>query len=145
MKRINWSTPLFAVASLIIGVLLAIGHDQFYMSLDGRQAITKGRKMMGSGYSSQQLNLAVGTTFAFLFKSALTFACLTAFCQIFWRLARSKSASKQRLTLERLDVAYGLVSNLLSLFHLSFWYQHPALCLVAAVSWYVNQEYRDTD
>lgn len=136
-KRMHWFAPCLAIGSFLAGILLAVGHDRFYLSLDGTEAAGSDYNLMGSRYSEQQFNLAIGTTFAFLVRSMLALSISVAFCQLFWRVANLDSDSKRPPTLKRLDLAYSASSNILNIFYLPIWYRYPVLCCVAAASWYV--------
>lgn len=105
----------------------------FYNSLHEER--TRQYNLVGNRVSGQQVNLAIGTTFAFLVRSALALSVSVGFCQFFWMVARQESTSKHYPTLERLDAAYSATSNILNMFHLPLWYRYPLLCSIALVSW----------
>lgn len=137
-KRLHWLAPCLAIGSFLTAVLLAVGHDQFYQSLDGEPTSTNEYNVIGNRFSAQQFNLAIGNTFALLVRSTFALSTSIAFCQIFWRLARRESGSKRPPTLKRLDAAYSAISNIINLFYLPIWCRYPLLFSVAAVSWYVR-------
>jgi hypothetical protein len=63
------SGPLTMIGLPILGVLLAAGHHLFYSSLNDTETPNNFK---------QQLNIAYGTAFAFLAKSALIAAVASA-------------------------------------------------------------------
>jgi hypothetical protein len=133
VKGLHWYAPCLAISCLLAGVLLAAGHDKFYTSLHDER--TSDHRVMRNQFSGQQFNLAIGTTFAFLVRSALALSVSVAFCQLIWRVTRQGPTTKHRPTLERLDAAYSATTNIFNMFHLPLWYRYPLLCSIALVSW----------
>ena len=68
LRKIHWSAPASMIGALIAGVASAIAHHLFYRSLAGTNVAE--RDVLDSGISRQQLNLAIGTTFATWFGSS---------------------------------------------------------------------------
>lgn len=137
-KRLHWLASSLAAGSFLTAVLLAIGHDQFYQYRNGSITSTAEYNLLGNRFSTQQFNLAVGNAFALLVRSAFALSTSIAFCQVFWRLARQESNSRQPPTLKRLDAAYSATSNLFNLFYIPIWCRYPLLFSTAVVSWYVR-------
>lgn len=135
-KGIHWLAPCLAVASFIAGIVAAVGHDQFYLSLDGRRTSSQHEiSAMGAKFSTQQFNLAVGNTLAVVFRSTMCITISVAFCQMFWKIVRQESNSERPPTLKRLDAAQSANSNIFNLFYMPIWLRHPLLYCVAAISW----------
>ena len=129
---IHWLAPTTILLSLAAGVLLAIGHHLFYRSLRGKQVRTRGYEILGSDVSPQQLNLAIGTAFAFLVKAALVTAVSTAYIQLLWRaLLRAARVS----TLGNLDAVFSGLGNIISLSKVWIWWHYPLLFSLAIVAW----------
>ena len=127
-----WQAPATIIASLFMGVMLAIGHHLFYNSLHGRQARTDGYKILGSDISPQQMAVAGGTALAFLVKSALVTALSTAYLQLLWRaLLRKANGSK----LGDLDAAFSGLNNIVSISKIWVWRRLPLLFSLAVVAW----------
>lgn len=126
----HWLAPVSMLAALAGGVVLAGGHHLFYRHLEGRAASTG--NVFGSSISMQQANIAIGTAFAFLVKSALVFAMSIAFAQLFWREARHAVESP---SLARLDSMYSAFDNIVGLCTIPLWLRYPLLVIVAAAAW----------
>ena len=124
-----------AVFFFVLGVLFALGHHLFYRSLVNQTTETDDYTIMGSHYSGQQLNIAVGTAFAFLVKASFVLAASVPYHQLFWRVAKQASAIEDRPTLARLDAAYSGTTNLISFLRLPMWFSYPLMFVVAAIVW----------
>ncbi len=74
MPQIYWITPTLLFGSLLVGTIFALGHHLFYASLDGKAAASalEDHHFLGIELSSQQINTAVGTAFAFLVRACLS-------------------------------------------------------------------------
>ena len=90
----------------------AIGHHLFYQSLTGTLAPDAAYAVFGANFSKQQLNIAVGTAFAFFFKAFLVLALSIAFTQSFWWAARGHTKGKP-VKLGHLDSAYSAADSVL--------------------------------
>ncbi|KAK3636944.1 hypothetical protein LTR56_012604 [Elasticomyces elasticus] len=135
LHNLYWRVPFLMFGSLVVGVLLAIGHHLFYRSLDGKEASQGGYNVLGSKYTGQQVNLAAGTAFAFLVKSFLVLSVSAAFCQSFWRSINGETQREKPPTLEHIDTAYTVSTSIFALFDVRLWYRHPSLILIAALIW----------
>ncbi|KAL8869434.1 MAG: hypothetical protein Q9174_004274, partial [Haloplaca sp. 1 TL-2023] len=136
MPQIHWSAPGLMVASLLVGTLLALGHHLFYDSLDRQPAATtlEDYGVLGMQVSIQQVNTAVGTTFAFLVKACLMLSISIAYFQIFmWSVGTYGKTGTQ---LSHLDVMTSALHDLISLASFKTWLRRPWLWLLAVVAWY---------
>ena len=103
--------------------------------LNGRKVASEDFSILGSNISPQQLNVAIGTAFAFLVKASLVTAVSTAYLQLLWRaLLRSARGS----TLGNLDTAFSGLNNIISLGKVWVWWRLPLLFALAVVAWYVK-------
>ena len=131
-SHIHWQAPTTAVLALVVGILFAIGHHLFYDSLSGRPAPNAGYHILGSDISSQQINIAGGTAFAFLVKASLIAAVAVCYIQLFWRTMAYRSREN---TLESLDTTFSALTNILVLFKVWIWWRFPVLFSLAVASW----------
>lgn len=132
-KVFPWQAPTTIVLALLFGLLFAVGHHLFYKHLDGQKVAAEDLRILGSNISPQQLNVAIGTAFAFLVKASLVTAVSTAYFQLLWRaLLRSASGS----TLGNLDTAFSGLNNIFSLSKVWVWWRLPLLFALAIVAWY---------
>ncbi|KAK8023737.1 hypothetical protein PG993_011803 [Apiospora rasikravindrae] len=132
-----WWTPFLMVASFLVGVMFAVGHHLFYASLDAKPTQGADFVFLGSTYSSQQFNLAVGTAFAFLVKAAFVFSVSIAYIQLFWRQLKYNTEKGRPSTVEHTDSLYSGLESLCSLFNAPVMYKYPVLFLVAAAAWLI--------
>ncbi|CAO1604955.1 hypothetical protein XANCAGTX0491_008495 [Xanthoria calcicola] len=135
MTQFHWSAPGLMVASLIVGIIFALGHHLFYASLDRQPAATtlEDYGILGMHVSVQQLNTAVGTAFAFLVRACLMLSISIAYFQIFvWSVGTRR---KQGSQLAHLDVMTSALNDLVSLASFGTWWQRPWLWLLAVVAW----------
>lgn len=107
-------------ASLCLG----IGHHLFYASLD--------RVPVEDNIFSQQVNVAIGTGFAFLFRACLAIATCTAYWQIFWHTALRKT-----LTISSVDALTGVLGSLLDFSNVRTFFFNPGLTALALLAWLV--------
>lgn len=127
-----WQAPATVIASLYMGLMLAIGHHLLYNSLHGRQARTDGYKILGSDISPQQMAVAGGNAMAILVKAALVTALSTACLQLLWRaLLRKGNGSK----LGDVDAAFSGLNNLVPISKLWVWRRLLLLSSLAVVVW----------
>lgn len=133
-RQIHWLTPVSMVGALLLGGLFAIGHDLFYNNLAGTTVAADSFGLAGAEVSRQQLNLAAGTTLAFLFKSAIVSAVSIAYFQAVWHVVKS---SKREIDISNMDVLLSALGNAISLVSFSTWLKGPLLLLIAIIAWYV--------
>jgi hypothetical protein len=79
---INWQKPIFIWTMLFSGLILALGHHLYYLSLNGTLA---------GDAAKQAWPIRFGTAFAFLVTSCLQAVTTTAIGQHFWSIVRRKS------------------------------------------------------
>ena len=133
LRHIHWLVPAFALGSLVDGILLAVGHHLFYNSLNGTTPSLLVYNFAGSQISGQALNLAIGTTFAFLVRSCLAFAMSLSCVQLAWYTIKRSSRDYTILDIDRVTSA---LSNLLVVLNVFAWIKWPLMLLAALLSWY---------
>lgn len=67
-QQIHWTAPTIIVVALLAALAFAISHHVFYTSLHKQPVETDDRLF------TQQINIAIGTGFAFLFRASLVIA-----------------------------------------------------------------------
>lgn len=132
ISHIHWFAPTSMVASLLAGVLFALGHHLFYHSLVGKSVTGETYELGGSKVSRQQLNTAIGTAFAFLTKASLASAVSLAYLQAVWAVAKRR---KRPLTVGDIDMLLGGLGNALILGNVVAWWKWPLLLLVLLIAW----------
>lgn len=135
MRELQWQATWTMLGSWLIGVLLAVVHDQYYSRLDGREASSGDYRIGAFTYSRQQAHLTAGLAFAVLVKICLVMAASTAFTQLFWEAAKGKS-HKGGISLAKVDTMHQSASNLLAFLKPSGWLSAPGSALVALTIWY---------
>lgn len=122
--------------SFLFGLLLALGHHLFYQSLNNQPTTqTNDYRFFGTHLQGQQLNIAIGTAFAFVIKATLVLAVSIAYYQIIWKYMKEKSEDNEAPTLGRLDVAFSGLNDIISLFTAPVWFHYPLLFLMATTAW----------
>ncbi|KAM0721362.1 hypothetical protein Q7P37_002286 [Cladosporium fusiforme] len=121
------------LVALVSGGLLASAHHLFYDSLQG-ETVPSGRSSLGLGLSKQQMNIAIGTAFAFAVKTCLVVATSTACVQLFWVRVVTSSGD---LRLKNINAAYSVNGNVFRLFYLPGWRRFPILFALAFVAWLI--------
>lgn len=132
-RVIHWVTPTKILGALFLAVALAVGHHCFYAHLSGQLVPSTDYHIAGSTLSRQQANVAIGTAFALLFKSALASAVATSFIQLFWRMLKT---SKKPTLVSDADAVFSLLSNILELFKISVWRLRCILMTSVAVTFW---------
>jgi hypothetical protein len=127
---IHWRAPMAIVASLLAGSLFAIGHHVFYRSQAGNEVRSTNYNVAGITVSPQQVNIAVGTAFAFLVQSCLTTAVAVAYAQVLWTKCIGRPAQ-----LKTLDTIFSAMSNAFQLFRLTAWWNFRLLFMLALIAW----------
>jgi hypothetical protein len=133
LRQIHWLVPASTVGSLIAGILFAIGHHLFYDSLDGKTPSLVMYDLAGSHIPGQALNLAIGTTFAFLVRSCLAFAMSLSYIQLAWYTIKRSSRD---YTIPDIDKVTSALGNVLVVLNVFAWAKWPLMLLVALLSWY---------
>ncbi|RMJ15143.1 hypothetical protein CDV36_005153 [Fusarium kuroshium] len=133
-RQIHWLTPVSMVGALLLGGLFALGHDLFYNNLAGTTVAADSFELAGAEVSRQQLNLAAGTTLAFLFKSSIVSAVSIAYFQAVWHVVKSR---KREIDISNMDVLLSALGNAISLVSFSTWLKGPLLLLIAIIAWLI--------
>jgi hypothetical protein len=89
--------------------------------------------LAGSHISGQALNLAIGTTFAFLVRSCLAFAMPLSYIQLAWYTIKRSSRD---YTIPDIDKVTSALGNVLVVLNDFAWTKWPLMLLVALLSWY---------
>lgn len=134
-QKVHWVAVTTTLGSLIAGLAFMLAHHLFYQSLHGN--VVSDHPPFGFEVSQQQLNVAVGTAFAFLAKACLVIAISVAFVQIFWH-AISAQCMEAAPTLERIDALHSALDNAFEMFNLRLWLMQPLLMTVAGLAWLVD-------
>jgi hypothetical protein len=109
---------------LLAGLAFSIGHHYFYQSLDG-QAIS-------NTTFDQQINIAIGTAFAFLVKASLAIAVGSAYVQYLWHTLR-----RERLKVDHIDSLASLLTSAIDFFNLGALRGHAPLAMLALLAWLI--------
>lgn len=115
------------LATLVAGVVFALGHHVFYDRLDGEE-ISAGDYTMekyNSGITKQQTNTEIGTGLAFAVRTCFVLAVGTAYVQLFWKYFHESSSKS--LDLQSIDMAYSAPRNAFLLAKPSGWRRFPVL------------------
>jgi hypothetical protein len=132
-REVHWLVPVSMVGSLIVSILFAVGHHLFYSSLGGTVPPQSMYRVAGLHISGQALYLAIGTTFAFLTRSCLTFAMALSYTQLAWYAVKRSS---RHPTVSDIDNVTSALRNLLVILNIFAWIKWPLMLLVALLSWY---------
>jgi hypothetical protein len=123
-------------SSLLMAVIVAVGHHLFYSSLAGTTVLgNENQRLLGFQVSSQQINFALGTALAFFNKTCLVLAVSTAYVQVFWQVV--KHTREKQHTLENLDILASGLDDFFALLNM-FWWKHPILMLLVIATWFVG-------
>jgi hypothetical protein len=122
LPRMHWRTPTVIVLAYIAGLAFAISHHIFYASLNG--------KSIDSNLFGQQMNIAIGTTFAVLVRAALVTAVGTVYWQTFW-----EGLLHRPLTIGHVDSLAGALASVLDLLNVRAFRSNPILGILALLSW----------
>ncbi|RGP68681.1 hypothetical protein FSPOR_5151 [Fusarium sporotrichioides] len=115
------STSALMAGSLLLSLLLALGHHFYYDHLDGR---------IVQNQNQQQWFLRAGTALAFLVRAFLSAAVGIAYTQILWRTLRLKS-----VTVRGVNSLFGVVHNAWDFTTWELWTAAPTLAVVAIIAW----------
>ncbi|KAK1238039.1 hypothetical protein MKX08_002618 [Trichoderma sp. CBMAI-0020] len=119
---------------LLFGAAFIIGHHFFYQSLSGKQPpnVVYFSGFAG-GLTGQQVNLAVGSVFAFLVSSALGVVITTAANQALWVAVRTKPSK-----LEVIDNLATATTNIWNMFDFRLWKSSPIRMTLATILWLLS-------
>jgi hypothetical protein len=127
---IHWRAPTAILAALLAGLLFAIEHHVFYDRLRGNQVPTALYSIAGIMVSSQQVNIAAGTAFAFLVQSCLVTAVAIAYTQVLWTTSIGRP-----VRLGALDTIFSALQNPFELFNMAVWWKFRLLFLFVVIAW----------
>ena len=132
MAQIYWKTCTQMFAALVFGILLAVGHHLFYSSLSGKAAATDNYQVLGGqlAVSRQEVEIAIGTSIAFLVKAALALAVSIAYTQVVW-----KAVKRRETSLLTVDTLFSILGSFMSFLSVSVWWKYPLLLLLAITVW----------
>jgi hypothetical protein len=128
LGRIHWRAPATIMLAFVAALCFAIGHHVFYKKLDGRSIDPSDRMF------DQQINGAIGTGFAFLFRASLAIAIGGVYWQVFWGTA---TRERDALTVASLDSLTGLLSSIFNFFDHRTLLGHPDLAALALLAWLI--------
>lgn len=120
--RLHWKAPTFLLVSFVVGAALALGHHFFNQSLDGVPT--------HNSVFQQQVNLGIGTAFAFAVRASLQIAVGVAYVQVFWRVLRSEA-----LTVSNIDTLASLLTSVVGFLSFRSLRRHPVIVFLALLSW----------
>lgn len=133
-ETIHWAAPTIMLASLLTGVLLALGHHLFNAHLQGRPVPAGDYTPFSSlAISKQQFNASMGIAFAFFVRNFLAIAASATYVQVLWHSIQHRRAP----TLADLDWAFAGLDNFLGLFNFRRGRKFPLLIILAIVFWCV--------
>ncbi|OPB40219.1 hypothetical protein A0O28_0002980 [Trichoderma guizhouense] len=122
------------VVMLLFGAAFSIGHHFFYQSLSGKPPPSSVYfSRFGGGLTGQQVNLAVGSVFAFLVNSALGAVITTAADQALWATIRAKT-----LKLGTIDNLATVTTGIWSVFDFRLWRDSPIRMFLATILWLIS-------
>jgi hypothetical protein len=110
---VYWLAPTQILSTFAVAIALAVGHHYFYQHLSGQVAPTWSYTFGHSNMSKRQLNIAIGTAFAFAFKAVLAWALASSYTQLFGRVLKT---SLKVVRVGDADAAFSLLHDLLAFF-----------------------------
>ncbi|UKZ96609.1 uncharacterized protein TrAFT101_011387 [Trichoderma asperellum] len=119
--KISWVVPGLMVGNTICGILMAVGHHLFYMSLDKQTVGTQ---------IQQEWNARIGTGMAFCVKMFLTAAAGFAYVQVLWRTLKAREVK-----LGGIDAMFDVVNNPFSFLSWELWKKGFELVVLAGILW----------
>lgn len=119
--KISWVVPGLIVGNTICGILMAVGHHFFYMSLDMQTVGTQRR---------QEWNGRIGTAMAFCVKMFLTAAASIAYVQVLWRTLKAR-----KVKLGGIDAMFEVINNPLYFLSWELWRKSFDLVVLAGILW----------
>ncbi|KAJ4856067.1 hypothetical protein T069G_09435 [Trichoderma breve] len=122
------------VVMLLFGATFSIGHHFFYQSLSGKPPPSSVYfSHLGGGLTGQQVNLAVGSVFAFLVNSAFGAVITTAADQALWATVRTKT-----LKLGTIDNLATATTGIWSIFDFRLWRESPIRMILVTILWLIS-------
>jgi hypothetical protein len=117
-------TVIIMSASLLLGVLAAVGHHLWYNHWN--------HKVVETASWSQTWIKNFGTAFAFSVKMFLAIVTGTAFVQQFWITVKAKPVA-----LGQVDSMFTVLQSALQFLSLQVWMNNPILAFLAIITWQV--------
>ena len=114
-------TPTVMIFGLLLGISCFIGHNFWYMHLDGT--------LVGNAHIQQQ-NLRVGTTLAVCAQVSLVFSIQRSYEQWLWRELKSYIVS-----FKGIDAACAATQDPAALAHREFWRKAKRASTLALLTW----------
>lgn len=116
--RPRWHPSFGMYSCFLIGMLCAVGHHLYYVSLDGKPA------------EKQTEMLRYGTFLAYAAKAGFSAAVVSAFKQRVWVTVRSRF-----LSISALDAMFSATESMLALLNLEFLTEAKGAFLLAVFAW----------
>lgn len=124
------SSSLWMSSGLLLATLTALAHHVFYSKVNQR---------IVQDLNEQEWFSRIGTGLAFSVKTLLTASAGLAYTQLLWYTLRRNS-----FTLKGLDALFAVVNDVWKFWNWEVWRYSLALVLVAALIWYVYDDYLTT-
>ncbi|KAI9789350.1 MAG: hypothetical protein M1816_006239 [Peltula sp. TS41687] len=120
-SRVYWHAPTTMLATFLLGLLFAIGHDRFYHHYD--------HQPVGSNLE-QKVIVNVGTAFAFMVKMFFAISTATVFAQQIWLSLKRRAES-----IDDIDALFDILGNVLHFGRVTLWARHWGLAMIALITW----------
>jgi hypothetical protein len=117
-------TVIVMLASLLLGVLAAVGHHLWYSHWN--------HQVVETASWSQTWIKNFGTAFAFLVKMFLAVVASTAFVQQFWITLKAKP-----IAIGHVDSMFTVLQSALQFLTVRIWINNPVLAFLAIITWQV--------
>ncbi|BCR91321.1 uncharacterized protein ACHE_70164A [Aspergillus chevalieri] len=126
------SAPILMVSSFLAALAFSIGHHAFYQRLNDKSVLNSSPFSLTKSYhvSDQQVNVSVGTFFAFLVKALLGVAVSTVFDQFAW-----KSIKDHTSRIGSIDDLFSVLKNGFMILNFPLWRHYPVSMLLACIAW----------
>lgn len=122
----HWKVPTSITLAFLAALALAIGHHAFYLHLDGKPVDSGARNF------NQQVNIAIGTAFAFMIRGCLPLGVVVAYWQVFWQALLRQ---RKPLSLSQIDTLAGALGSLIDSMNVRAMWKHLALAAMALLLW----------
>ena len=137
------SAPVVMGVELLVALAFVVGHYAFYQKLNGFLVKHSGppciSKTLSCDSSDQQINVSIGTFFAFLVKALLGASVSTAFDQFTWRRLVSSASSR----IGMIDDLFAVLKNGFFMLNYKLWWGYPASMLLATLAWLLPLRFGD--
>ncbi|OAL53864.1 hypothetical protein IQ07DRAFT_667990 [Pyrenochaeta sp. DS3sAY3a] len=132
VQRVQWRislyTPISMVALFISGILVAMGHHLFYLRFD--KSAVQSLEDGASEYLTQTWIIRYGTAFAFVAKTLLAGAIISAYRQQMWINLRYKANS-----VSTIDAVFAATHDILAFLSPSLLLRAKIPALMALIAW----------